>query len=137
MSWSHFAKKSNSLSPEPTKEPRTYAIIIGVSLGGLYVVLLWIIFFVRFCKNRNVAHRRKRALGIMPPEKTFPNPEKYELKSVAVNNAYVALGEISHGCDKQMKDFTDTMASPTVKGTFVLVLVNLHSVFSKISNQPM
>ena len=73
----------------------------------------------------------------MPPEKTFPNHEKYELKSVAVNNAYVALGEISHGCDKQMKDFTDTMASPTVKGTFVLVLVNLHSVFSKISNRPM
>ena len=31
-----------------------------------------------------------------------------------------------------MKDFTDTMASPTVKGAFVLVLGNLHSVFSKI-----
>ena len=31
-----------------------------------------------------------------------------------------------------MKDFTDTMASATVKGAFLLVLVNLHSIFSKI-----
>ena len=102
---------SNYLSPEPTKELQDkelpYAIIVGVSSGGLFVVVLCIIFFVRFCKNRNAAHRRKRASDNMPPEKAFPNPEKYELKSVAVNNAYVSVGEISFGCDKQATGFSN------------------------------
>ena len=69
-------------------------------------MVLCIIFFVGFCKNRNAAHIRKRASDIMPPEKAFPNPEKHELKSVAVNNAYVSVGEISPGCDKQTTGFS-------------------------------
>ena len=109
--WLSWAKISNYLSPEPTKELQDkelpYAIIVGVSSGGLFVVVLCIIFFVRFCKNRNAAHRRKRASDIMPPEKAFPNPEKYELKSVALNNAYVSVGEISLGCDKQATGFSN------------------------------
>ena len=104
-------KKSNFLSPEPTmKSPGkelTYAINIGVSSGGLFVVVLCIIFFVRFCKSKNAAHRRKRASDNMPPEKAFPNPEKYELESAAVNNAYDAVGEISFGCDEQTTGFSN------------------------------
>ena len=41
----------------------------------------------------------------MPPKEAFPNSEKYELKSVAVNNAYVAVEEVSFGCDKQRTEF--------------------------------
>ncbi|XP_074620014.1 uncharacterized protein LOC141878864 isoform X2 [Acropora palmata] len=112
--------------PPPTKEPTTetnrqrtaqtqkrpdkeltYAIIIGVSLGGLFVAVLCIIFFVRFCKNRNAAHRRKRASYNKPPEEACPHSEKYELKSVAVNNAYVAVGEVSFRCDEQTSGFSN------------------------------
>ena len=65
------------------------------------------IFFVRFCKNRNAAHRWQQASDDMPSEKAFPNPEKYELHSVAVNNAYVSFGKISLGCDKQTTGFSN------------------------------
>ena len=70
-------------------------------------MVLCTIFFVRFCKNRNAGHPSKRVSDNMPPEKAFPNPEKYELKSVAVNNAYVSVGETSHGCDKQQTGFSN------------------------------
>ncbi|XP_067041993.1 von Willebrand factor D and EGF domain-containing protein-like isoform X3 [Acropora muricata] len=112
--------------PPPTKEPTTepnrqrttqaqdgpdkeltYAIIIGVSLGGLFVAALCIIFFARFCKNRSAAHRRKRASCNKPPEEACPDSEKYELKSVAVNNANVALGEVSFDCDEQATGFSN------------------------------
>ncbi|XP_015751386.1 PREDICTED: von Willebrand factor D and EGF domain-containing protein-like isoform X2 [Acropora digitifera] len=108
--------------PPPTKEPTTepnrqrtaptqnrpdkeltYAIIIGVSLGGLFFAVLCIIFFVRFCKNRNAARRRNKP----PPEEACPDSEKYELKSVAVNNANVAVGEVSFGCDEQTTGFSN------------------------------
>ena len=107
-----------SPSPEPTTEPNrqrtaqtqnrpdkelTYAIIIGVSLGGLFFAVLCIIFFVRFCKNRNAARRRNKP----PPEEACPDSEKYELKSVAVNNANVAVGEVSFGCDEQTTGFSN------------------------------
>lgn len=45
----------------------------------------------------------------------------------------LASAAISKQLDSQMKDFTDTtMAFPAAKRAFVLVLVNLQSVFSKI-----
>ena len=70
-------------------------------------MVLCTIFFVRFCKNRNVAHKRKRAPDSIPQEEAFPNPEKYELKAVAVNNAYVSFGKVSLGCDKQTTGFSN------------------------------
>lgn len=100
-----------SLSPEPTTVPPDkelrYAVIIGGSLGGLFVAVLCIIFLLRFCKNRNAAHRRKRASYNKPPEEACPDSEKYELKSVAVNNANVAAGEVSFGCDEQTTGFSN------------------------------
>jgi len=49
------------LIPSATKEPikeLTREIIIGVSLSGLFAVVLCTIFFVRFCKNKIEAHTR-------------------------------------------------------------------------------
>ena len=106
----NFAK-SGSLSPGSTTEPIVkeppYAFIIGVSFGGLFVLALCIIFLVRFCKKRNKAYRGKRGSDNMPPEEAFPVSQKYELKSVAVNNAYVAVGEVSFGWDKQTPGFSN------------------------------
>ena len=101
LSLALFAK-SDSLSPGPTTKPivngpTIYAIIIGVSFGGLFVLVLCIIFLVHFCKNRSAAYRGKRGSDNMPPDS-----QTYELKSVAVNNAYVSVKEISLGCDKQI-----------------------------------
>ena len=103
LSLAHFAK-TDSLSPGPTTKPDgdgsfSYAIIIGVSFGGLLV--LSIVFLVHFCKNRSAAYRGKRGSDNMPSDFT------YELKSVAVNNAYVSVKEISLGCDKQTTGFSN------------------------------
>ena len=44
----------------------------------------------------------------MPPDEAFPDSQKYELKSVAVNNAYLAVGEVSgFSCDKQTTGFSN------------------------------
>ena len=43
----------------------------------------------------------------MLPDEAFPNSQKYELKSVAVNNAYVAVGDVSFSCNKQSTGFTN------------------------------
>ena len=106
-------KKSNFLLTEPTmtvptEKDVTYAITIGVSLGGLFVVVLCIIFFVRLCNNRNAAHRGNPASDKKPPVS-----EEYELKSVAVNNACVSVGEVSLGCDEQKTGFSNEGFSDT------------------------
>ena len=49
----------------------------------------------------------ERASDNVPPKKAFPDPEKYELKSVAVNNASVSFGKISLGCDMQTTGFSN------------------------------
>ena len=70
-------------------------------------MVLCIVFLVHFCKNRNVAYRGKRGSDNMPSEKAFPDSQKYELRSVAVNNTYVSVREISLGCDKQTTGFSN------------------------------
>ena len=70
-------------------------------------MVLCISFLVHFCKNRNAADRRKRGSDNMPPEKAFPDSQKYEMRSLAVNNAYVAVGDVSYGCDKQTTGFSN------------------------------
>ena len=70
-------------------------------------MVLCIVFLVHFCKNRNVTYGGKRGSGNMPSEKAFPDSQKYELRSVAVNNTYVNVREISLGCDKQTTGFSN------------------------------
>ena len=107
LSLAHFAK-SDSLSPGPTTKPNEqdestpYAIITGVSFGGLFVLVLCIIFLVHFCQKRSAANRGKRGSHNMPPDS-----QTFELRSVAVNNAYVSVKEISLGCDKQTTGFSN------------------------------
>ena len=136
LGWAHFAK-SNSLPPGPTTNP-PYAIIIGVSFGGLFVLVLCIIFLVRFCKNRNAAHRGKRGSYNMPPDRAFPDSQSMSWSQSLWTTLTLVMGNlvsaaISKQLNSQMKDFTDTtMAFSAAKGAFVLVLVNQHSVFSEI-----
>ena len=102
LSLAHFAK-SDSLSPGPTTKPNDdMSIIIGVSLGGLFILVLCIIFLVHFCQKRSAAYRGKRDSCNMPPDS-----QTFELRSVAVNNAYVSVKEISLGCDKQTTGFSN------------------------------
>ena len=70
-------------------------------------MVLCISFLVYFCKNRDAAYRGKRSADNIPPEKTFPDSQKYELRSLAVNNAYVAVGDVSFGCNKQTTGFSN------------------------------
>ena len=70
---------------EPTKEPEEskmkYAIIIGATFGGLFVLALATICLVRFKKKKKTSGRKRRGSGVMPYEEAFPNPEKYELQN--------------------------------------------------------
>ncbi|XP_074620010.1 uncharacterized protein LOC141878862 isoform X3 [Acropora palmata] len=87
----------------PTTKPNDdMSIIIGVSLGGLFILVLCIIFLVHFCQKRSAAYRGKRDSCNMPPDS-----QTFELRSVAVNNAYVSVKEISLGCDKQTTGFSN------------------------------
>jgi len=70
---------------ESTEEPEdkkiNYAIIIGVSFCGLFVVALFSICIIRFCKKNKQVHRNRRHSGVIPPEEAFPDREKYEMKN--------------------------------------------------------
>jgi len=73
------------VTQEPTKEPDdkkiNYAIIIGVSFGGLFVLALVSICLIRFCKRNKLVRRNRRHSDVMPSEEAFPDREKYELKN--------------------------------------------------------
>ena len=57
-----------------------YAIIIGATFGGIFVLALAAICLVRF-KKKKTSGRKRPGLGVMPYEEAFPNPEKYELQN--------------------------------------------------------
>ena len=70
---------------EPTKEPKElkmkYAIIIGATFGGVFVLALAAICLVRFKKKKKTSGRKRPGSGVMPYEGVFPTPEKYELQN--------------------------------------------------------
>ena len=70
---------------EPTKEPKEskmkYAIIIGATFGGLFVLVLATICLVRFKNKKKTLGRKRSGSGSMPSEEAFPNREKYELEN--------------------------------------------------------
>ncbi|XP_068690355.1 uncharacterized protein [Montipora foliosa] len=65
----------------PPEDP-PYAIIIGASFAGLFFLVLGGILFYRLRKNRKAAEHKKRNWDDMPPDEAFPNPEKYQMKSM-------------------------------------------------------
>lgn len=58
----------------------SYAVIIGATFGGLFVLALAAMCLVRLNKKKPMRQKR-RGSGVMPYEEAFPNPEKYELKN--------------------------------------------------------
>jgi len=73
-----------------------YAIIIGVSFGGLFVLALASICLIRFCKRNKLVRRNRSESNVMPPEEAFPNREKYEMKNAksAENILYFEEGGV-------------------------------------------
>ncbi|XP_068693084.1 von Willebrand factor D and EGF domain-containing protein-like isoform X2 [Montipora foliosa] len=71
---------------EPEDKELPYAIIIGASFAGLFVLVLGGIFFYRFHKNRKTGEHKIRNSDDLPPDEAFPNLEKYEMHKAGMSN---------------------------------------------------
>ena len=70
------------LSLAPTKKEETklsFAIIIGISFGGFFIVALITILLVRHCKKKKLLEKRHHS-NIMPSDETFPDRRRYEVE---------------------------------------------------------
>ena len=70
------------LSLAPTKEDEaklSFAIIIGISFGGFFIVALTTILLVRHCKKKTLLEKRHHS-NIMPSDEAFPDHRKYEVE---------------------------------------------------------
>ena len=72
----------------------SFAVIIGVSCGGFFIVAFAGICLIRSCQRKHLVHRKMRGSGVMPAEEAFPNPEKYELKSTKAEENIVYCEEV-------------------------------------------
>lgn len=67
---------------EPTKQDKgkvPYAIVIGVSCGGIFVLAVLSIYLIRYCRRRKMLSLR-RVSDMMLADVICPNPEKYALR---------------------------------------------------------
>ena len=73
----------------PTKEDESklsFAIIIGISFGGIFIVALITILLVRHYHKKKLLERRHHS-NVMPSDEAFPDPGKSELeKGKSVEN---------------------------------------------------
>ena len=76
----------------PTKEDErklSFAIIIGISFGGFFIVALITILLVRHCKKKKLLEKRNHS-NVMPCDEAFPNRQKYEVQNgKSVENFYL------------------------------------------------
>ena len=56
-----------------------YAIIIGASSGGIFVLALASICLIRWYKKKKTKRPTRVGSVVMPADESFGNPEKYEL----------------------------------------------------------
>ena len=63
-------------------------MVIGVSCGGVFILILLAIFLVRYCQQRNKVKNRDHGDG-MPTEVSFPRPDKYELQGMELKEECV------------------------------------------------
>ena len=66
----------------PTKEDErklSFAIIIGISFGGFFIVALITILLVRHCQRKKLLEKRNHS-NVMPSDEAFPNRRKYEVE---------------------------------------------------------
>ena len=77
-----FQAPVHLLSLAPTKKDETklsFAIIIGISLGGFFVVALITILLVRHCQKKKLLEKRRHS-NIMPFDETFQDRRKHEVE---------------------------------------------------------
>ncbi|XP_078371975.1 von Willebrand factor D and EGF domain-containing protein-like isoform X3 [Oculina patagonica] len=67
-------------SEEPTKPKISFAVIIGISCGGVFLLALVTVCVIRHCQRRTNGNRTRVSDG-MPAEVSFPKSEKYELEA--------------------------------------------------------
>ena len=76
----------------PTKKDErklSFAIIIGISFGGFFIVALITILLVRHCQKTKLLEKRNHS-NVMPSDEAFPNRQKYEVeKAKSVENFYL------------------------------------------------
>ena len=76
----------------PTKKDErklSFAIIIGISFGGFFIVALITILLVRHYQKKKLLEKRNHS-NVMPSDEAFPNRQKYEVeKAKSVENFYL------------------------------------------------
>ena len=67
----------------PTKEDEkklSFAIIIGISFGGVFIVALITILLVRHYQKKKLLEKRHHS-NVMPSDQAFPDRRKYEVQN--------------------------------------------------------
>ena len=80
----------------PTKEDErklSFAIIIGISFGGIFIVALIVILLVRHYHKKKLLERRHHS-NVMPSDEAFPDPGKYELEKGKSKENILYLGQM-------------------------------------------
>lgn len=80
----------------PTKKDETklsFAIIIGISFGGFFVVALITILLVRHCQKKKLLEKRHHS-NIMPSDEAFPDRRKYEVERAKAEENILYLEEM-------------------------------------------
>ena len=84
------------LSLAPAKKDETklsFAIIIGISFGGFFVVALITILLVRHCQKKKLLEKGHHS-SIMPFDEAFPDRRKYEVERAKSEENILYLEEM-------------------------------------------
>ena len=80
----------------PTKEDESklsFAIIIGISFGGIFIVALIAILLVRHYHKKKLLERRHHS-NVMASDEAFPDQGKYELEKGKSEENILYLGQM-------------------------------------------
>ena len=80
----------------PTKEDErmlSFAIIIGISFGGFFIVALITILLVRHYHKKKLLERRHHS-NVMASDEAFPDQGKYELEKGKSEENILYLGQM-------------------------------------------
>ena len=91
-----FQAPVHLLSLAPTKKDETklsFAIIIGISLGGFFIVALITILLVRHCQKKKLLEKRHHS-NIAPSDEAFPDRRKCEVERAKSEENILYLEEM-------------------------------------------
>ena len=82
-----------------------YLVIIGISCGGVFVLSLFSICLIRYCKRQKKLKRRTAASDGMPAEAALRKQEKYELqeseaKEGIIHNEKSGFSNVASRCQE-------------------------------------